>query len=282
MSTETEASRADNAISLYLSGKPLHQIKSETGVGPSLLHRIRQRRGVPTRPRRAPTDDQSIIRAYQAGSSENALARQYGVSRGAIANILADAGVSRRGMSEAGITRNENLTADQRRKQAAAANVASRQRKVPELDKLRRAIHNEWRIGPQSNGERYLWHALALHKPISQRAIGPYNVDLAMPPVAVEILGGRWHVTNPAHCQRTPYILDQGWHLILVWALDDGSRPLGPGAAEHIIAFTDRMRRNPPATCQYRVIDGDGQLLAARGREDSNFPVVPPPRGRLD
>jgi hypothetical protein len=116
---------------------------------------------------------------------------------------------------------------------------------------------------------------------IAQRAIGVYNVDLAALPVAVEVLGGGWHSIKTVHAERTPYILDEGWHLVMVWDYE-GRSSLGPGAADYVVAFLDEVRRNPPATCQYRVISGQGKLLAACGREDNEFPLVPPPRGRLN
>lgn len=67
----------------------------------------------------------------------------------------------------------------------------------------------------------------------------------------------------------------------MVWDYE-GRSAIGQGAAEYLVSFTEEVRRNPPATSQYRVITGKGELLAARGREDNEFPLVPPPRGRID
>jgi hypothetical protein len=64
----------------------------------------------------------------------------------------------------------------------------------------------------------------------------------------------------------------------MVWDYE-GVSDLGPGAAEYIVTFLDEVRRNPPATCQYRVITGQGQVLAACGSESGEFPLIPPPRG---
>src|SRR5690606_3138283 len=130
-----------------------------------------------------------------------------------------------------------------------------------------------------SAGEKFLLNELIERgeTPTVERAIVPYNVDTAMLPVAVEVLGGGFHSTQTTDAERTPYNLDAGWHLVMVWD-HEGSSALGPGAADYVVACLDEVRRNPPATCQYRVISGDGQLLAARGREDDEFPLVPPPR----
>lgn len=272
----------DHAVQLYLSGEPIEKIKPTSGVSPTRLYRELRARGVPSR-KEFTLPDEQIAAAYNAGASEYALARQYGVSRNVIARRLEQSGVQRRGPSDAGKVRVSQMTLDERRLQVAAANRAARMRTVPQLDKFRRALQIEAEGKSGSAGESLLRDLMAergqpgaLH-----RAVGPYNVDLAYLPVAVEVLGGGWHADKATHAERTPYILDEGWHLVMVWD-HEGCSALGPGAADYLVAFVDEMRRQPPATCQYRVISGDGQLLAARGREDGEFPLVPPPRGRLD
>lgn len=123
----------------------------------------------------------------------------------------------------------------------------------------------------------------------SRRAKGQEHFDQARGiverynalPVAVEVLGGGWHGVKARHAERTPYILDAGWHLVMIWD-HEGSSALSAGAADYLVSFAEEVRRNPPATCQYRVISGNGQLLAACGREDNEFPLVPPSRGGID
>ena len=282
MAAPLNPAKIDHAISLYLAGKTQREIHADTGVSPTVLHRARKARGIPTRPKLA-LDADKIVRAYLAGASEYALAQQHGVSRGPIERILRESGVERRGCSEAGVVRNANLTVEQRKAQTFAANVAARGRSMKEIEKVRRALRNELTESHQSAGEQILRQLLRERgaDPTPQRTIGVCNVDLAMNPVAVEVLGGGWHAHKPIHAERIPYILDQGWNLVMVWD-HEGRSALGPGAAEYLVAFTDEVRRNPPATCQYRVISGNGEVLTARGREDNEFPVVPPPRGRLD
>lgn len=272
----------DHAIDLYLAGEPLLQIQATAGVSITRLHRERASRGIPPR-KTLNLPAEQIVRQYLAGASENALSQQYGISRGPIARILTEAGVERRDMSEAGTIRSAKMTPGERRQQTAAAHRAARMRRTPQIDKLRRALRIELAGQHGSAGESRLIEMLREygHQPIPQRAIGPYNVDLALLPVAVEVLGGGWHSIKATHAERAPYILDEGWHLVMVWDYE-GLSSLGKGAAEYLVAFVEQMRRNPPATCQYRVITGQGQLLAASGREDDEFPLVPPPRGGLN
>src|SRR5690606_34733996 len=112
-----------------------------------------------------------------------------------------------------------------------------------------------------------------------QKAIGKYNVDFAVAPVAMEVLGGGWHLAKRHHAVRTPQILDAGWHLVFIWD-HEGRSALTAGAADYVVTFLKQVRRNPPAVGQYRVISGDGQLLSTGSRDDDEFPLVPPPRGR--
>lgn len=271
----------DYAIELYLAGQTLQEIATQSGVSISRFHRERIARGIPPRKtKNLPID--KIVASYKAGSGVRAIAREYGVSGPVIEKRLRDAGVPRRSFSEAGLVRAAQMSPDERKAQAAAANRASRLRRQPMTDKLRRALALEQKGAFGSPSEEALAAMLAAcgQQVTPQRAIGPYNVDLAMPPVAVEVLGGGWHSIKSAHAERTPYILDEGWHLVMVWDHKGGSA-LGAGAANYIASFVDEMRRNPPGGCQYRVIAGNGQLLAALGREDNKFPLEPPPRSRV-
>lgn len=272
----------DHAIELYLAGKSVQEIRATTGVGTSVLFRERTRRGIPPRERSVGLPIDQIAARYSDGESVLSLAAEVGVSRPTLIKHLREAGVEIRGRSKAGRVRASRMTPAERAAQAAAAHAAVRGKSMDDLDKLRRALTRESKGGPQSGGEVDLanWLNERGENVTHQRAIGPYNVDLACLPVAVEVLGGGWHSINPKHLKRTPYILDAGWHLVMVWDYE-GRSALGPGAADYLVTFLEEMRRNPSATSQYRVIAGDGELLAARSREDDEFPLEPPPRGLL-
>lgn len=281
MPAKLDPANIDKAIELYLTGESMEQIASDTGVTSSTLFRARKARGIPPRTFKV-LPDSKIVDAYESGASEYALSRQYEVSRYVIRKRLVDAGVKIRRPSEAGKVRAAKMTPEQRKAQAAGAKRANRLRTSTQIDKFRRALTNEARGEAQSIGEERLKVMLEErgYTPTPQRAIGIYNVDLAILPVAVEVLGGGWHSMKSTHAERTPQILDAGWHLVMVWD-HEGRSALGPGAADYLVAFVEEVRRNPPATCQYRVITGQGEVLAACGREDDEFTLVPPPRGRI-
>lgn len=278
-----DPSDLDQAVALYLAGKSIQEIETDTGVTNTSLFRERKVRGIPPRPRSAVVPRTEAIDLYKSGASVLELSNRYGVSRYTITEILRQAGVERRGQSRAAKVSAQRSTAEERKTRAAAANRAARMRKVPQIQKLRHALQVESRAAHDSGGEESLNLLLRSKgvRPIPQRAVGVYNVDLAMLPVAVEVLGGGWHAVKSVHAERTPYILDEGWHLVMVWDFE-GRSALDAGAADYLVAFLEEVRRNPPSTCQYRVITGQGEVLAARGREDNEFPLVPPPRGRGD
>lgn len=279
MAAPLDPAKLDHAIQLYLAGEPQQQILAATGISSTTLHRERTRRGIPPRREHVlPTAD--LTAAYAAGESEYSLSLRYGVSRNVIRRRLIAAGVEIRDMSAAGKVRARRMTPEERRRQAAAAHAAVRGSRRSEEELLRRAMLREQRGLYDSPGELFLFNELVARglKPVPQKAIGKYNVDLAVAPVAVEVLGGGWHLEKRHHSVRTPQILNAGWHLVFVWN-HEGSSALTARAADYIVAFLDEVGRQPPTIGQYRVISGDGQLLAAGSGQDDKFPLVPPPRG---
>ena len=282
MSAELNPTNLDDAIRLYLAGDPEKEILSTTGVSKSTLHRERSRRGIP--PRREfilPIDD--IVNAYQFGESEYSLAQRFHVSRNVIRRRLEGAGIQIRTMSEAGLVRAAQMSAEQRSSQAAPSHAAIRGSKRTEGQLLRRAQLIEQRGTFGSPGEKWLHDSLASYglKPIPQKAIGKYNVDLAIAPIAMEVLGGGWHLTKRHHSIRTPQILNSGWSLLFIWN-QDGPAAMSKGAPKYVVSYIEEVSRDPSLVGEYRVISGNGKLLAAGRSEDNEFPLVPPPRGPLN
>lgn len=280
MAAPLDPVKLDDAIARYLAGEAQAQLLATTGISATTLHRERTRRGIPPRRHLAlPVDD--IAAAYIGGESEYALSRRYGVSRQVIRQRLEGAGVEIRDMAQAGKVRARRMTPDERRDQAAAAHAAVRGVKQPLDHLIRRAEAREARGLCDSPGELFLLGELRRRglEPIVQKAIGKYNVDMAVAPVAVEVLGGGWHLAKRRHAVRTPQILDAGWHLLFVWN-HEGSSALTVKAADYVVAFLEEVRRNPPTISEYRVISGGGKLLASGRADDDEFALVAPPRGR--
>ena len=121
-------------------------------------------------------------------------------------------------------------------------------------------------------------------KTTPQKAEGPFNIDLAAFPVAVEVIGPSWGQPNTRllarHPRRTRYLLDRGWSLIFV---RDGRGLPKPwtAAAKYVVALADRLRREPALRGQYRVIRSNGKELVRGCMKDDQFPVITPLRPEL-
>lgn len=223
--------------------------------------------------------EQLRIDYVEHGLAEHVLAHQHGVSRNVVARWLRDADIPRRSSSEAGLVRAAQMSPEQRAEQAAAAHAAVRGRKSSWYERCRIAKTRQWNPPALSRHEQ-IFESNLRNRDIPYRrevAIGPYNVDFTLGPVAVEILGGEWHLDKvERHGERTPYILSEGWCLAFVWAVEN--YPLGPGAANQVITFANSASWNPTLLGEYRVVRGDGYLIA-RGRcDDGEFPGIPPAR----
>ncbi len=112
--------------------------------------------------------------------------------------------------------------------------------------------------------------------PVAQLAIGPYNCDLALDPVAVEVWGGGHHGTRD-HRARDPirirYLLNRGWHVYIIHIT--GKHQLVPRAADDIVAFVKKARANPTSIREYRMVWGTGEFLAGGRADDDEITLVP-------
>lgn len=229
-------------------------------------------------------DVDDLVRRYIAGESEKALAELFGVSRTPIRRMLLNAGVEIRGRSAAMYQRMAATSPDERARLAAAAHDAVRGKpKTPDFLRARAAgVERQGAShGNASAAEVGFGEMLrdAGRPVIHQKAIGPYNVDLAAGSVAVEILGGGWH-RSKRHGERLRYILDGGWDVIYIWV---GRRfPLGSGAAQYVISHCEIRDGDPTAPRCYRVIRGGGEFLAGGRADDDDIPDVIPNSNRPD
>jgi len=295
----------DNAIQAYCAGEGLDTVARAYRIGYQRLKDIIVDRGLlRTKAEsealrtvklsaallaRLPLPIDEIAASYLSGVSEKALADRYGVSRNVIAARLRAAGVSRRTLWEAEQLVHAKRTPEQYRRyvQAAHAAVRGSTRSFEEL--CMRACTRERKQLHASPQELRLQALLAAQgvRMISQKAIGPYNADLGAFPVAVEVFGGNWHAYGrhaTRFADRTRYILDQGWNLVIVWTNNrkrrDEAIPISAVAADYIAAFFQESSSDPTIRSQYRVIWGDGQPVPTSGLDLDDIALVPSRRRR--
>lgn len=293
MPTRLTTTELDYAAELYLSGQSFDKVattlgrKSSEGIRIALKRRgikARPKAGRPAHNRMAPPDD--LTTRFKRGDSVLAISEAYGVARGTVARWLDEAGCNQRTASEATTIRMGRLSPDERSRQTQAAHARIQAMERPDdwQEAIARGREHVQYGGRTSPGTDALCRMLTAEKilHVREKAIGRYNVDIALPTpqIAVEVLGGNWHGSKEIHRRRTPYILNEGWHMLFVWATK-GCK-VSSGAFKDLVTYAETLRLDPPASSQYRVIRGDGKVVSAGGADDDEFPLVPPSRANLD
>jgi len=226
-----------------------------------------------------------LIQRYTDGESEQALAREAGVSRHTFRARLLERGIEPRGASEANALRMQSMTKQERSKLAKAAHDALRGKKRPESELHQRAIARQETLQYQSPAERVFIAMLERAGVVGltpQKAVGRYNVDIAVeePRIAVEIEGHRRETRlrniPSGYNKRTKYLLNRGWHVLIIRV--DGVRHfLTDGARDYLIALIDELRSDKSGGCQYRVISGNGDPMPIRSLKSNRRTAVESP-----
>lgn len=210
-----------------------------------------------------------LLRRYQAGESENKLAKEAGVNRWTFRRRLEEAGIEPRGKSEAERLKWAQMSPEQRRHQVSAAHEAARGRRVSRAELIARAKAREGSTSYNVSDEEIVLgdrlREIGL-KPIHNLAVGPYNCDLGVGSVVVEIWGGGWH-PKPGETERTKYILDAGYSVLIV-DTDQRRYPLSREVTDHFIDVYEFTRRNKSSERQYRMVRGNGDVVFLRFNSD--------------
>lgn len=267
MTRKFELPNLDNLARRYQAGETPTELASELRCSPQTVIRAIKRLGLydKGRPRHIIPHLAGILARYQAGESEQALATELGITRSTLRRRIIAAGIIPRGASGSMLIRWQTATAEDRQRMLDRTHEAAKGRQVGIAELCTHALSKE----------RALTHATVLELAFAgrltkrglnitpQKAVGPYNIDVAVnsPPIAVEIFGGHWHTSDAhitRHFQRTEYLLDRGWTVLIVWV--DGKRYiLGPTCDNYIVALAERLSADPPARGEYRVILGNGE-----------------------
>lgn len=269
----------DDAIRRYLAGESANQIATSMGVNRSTLDRKLRTAGVPKQ--RDAAWIETAVEMHLAGVPQSQIAERFGRSQPTVSAALLRRGY-RTDPSEAERRKWASMTAEQRAAQVTAAHDAVRgmTRSIHDLE--RRAVGKQRTLAHATTDEL----AVAAYLPgaIPQQAIGKYNVDIGAEPVAVELFGGNWHAEGRHRArlpQRVEHIADAGWNLLIVWCTQ--GRVLDVEAvAQDALAYLECSRRDPAFRRQYRVIWGDGQLIAAGCVDDNERTLIPSSVSRYD
>jgi transposase len=201
------------------------------------------------------------IKPYLDGISEQAIARQFGVSRNCIRTAIERCGITPRSRKEANSLRMSKLTKEEKKKLTKNANEKVRN------GGFNRQTHLKGAITKQSTGSKIGVYESCFAQwvrelnPVQQLAINVYNIDIAVGNLAVEIDS---QTAIPHHCsstaKRIKHLLSSSFSTLYIRT---NCGPVTKRSADYAISMIEEMRRDPSSFPQHRVIDGSGNLLSA-------------------
>lgn len=280
MTRPTDPAKIAHLIEAYQSGKSISESAAVAGVSMSVANREVRKAGIWENRQRLNVPA-GLADDFLAGDSVKELADRHGISRRAVDRMLREAGITPRDGAEAMRLRWQRADEAGRAAMLDAAHAASRGRTASEAERIAIALAKAGQTG--SAYECQIGAILAL-RGVSLAfgaPCGRYNIDIvAWASVAVEVFGGNWHAHGrhaARFSERSRYVLDAGYDLLIVWA---GKRTFDPVAcAEHVIALTELPDRKPAGRREYRVIRGDGHLVASREDDGNEIPLIMPAGG---
>lgn len=261
----------DHAVQAHLAGASATEIAKQIGSSFVTVRKVLIEAGAydpaigkaaAAAKQRHTIDTDEAVRLYLDGTSENEIAKRLGVQRFVVRRHLASAGVPIRDQTEANRLMMSARSPEEHARNTMAAHDAVRGKRQPETTGVARAQAKAKKATPESADERAMIERLraAGYDAVPQRAVGKYNIDVAVQPVAVEVFGGGWHASGkhaagwPA---RRDYLFDQGWNLVVVWV--SAQYPLGRGGYDQVVAHIEQTRSDPSLRRQEWMIRGDGQ-----------------------
>jgi len=223
---------------------------------------------MPKKPR--PFNFEYARRLYRNGHGIERLAYKFGIGQGRLHKMLLNCGdVAVRSRSDAMRLRWQRATKCTRDHLLAAAHAAAtgRKRSSAEIEASSHArAHAQQKSRIHTGRFEDVLETLLRQRgcePVPQLAVERYNLDLGLAPVAVEVhVAANNPLADSGIRQRLKRLLKLKWWVIYVWVT--AAYPLTDAAADEIVAYYKRVKRNPTARSQYRVIRGSGQATSSR------------------
>lgn len=280
MAAERKHIDLDELARLYHDGRTNGELRAHFGIGPRALNDRLTTLGLATDRRRRLTAEQEMtaVEMYLGGATKNDVARHFGIASGSAGNILERNGIAKSNRNEAVRIRNARMTPEQRLANTKAAHDAVRGRKVGYDELCQRAVTRERTGGIASSVAEHQLAALLRERTnlpvIQQKAVGKYNIDIAIGSVAVEVSGRNLKgYSLTISRERTEYIIDSGYLFVRVWA-NRSRNVVTADLADYLVALAEQVSGDPSARREYRVVRGNGQLVASGSREDDHFAGV--------
>lgn len=276
MSRVLTDSDVDNLVEKYRSGETTAQLMAAFKIGQPRLKRILADRGLDIGGRSlsmklSAADAAELVERYIAGEGTKELGSAFGISGRGVTDYLRRAGVQARSRSH-GIVRHMAELTHEERSAMVTESMTERWRSAtpedraamldpmheanrgvprPESMKIRSAQTKSAKAGPDSTYE------VMVGKWLTERGVDfsrqvqvkGWTADLAVGNVLVEVTTG-WARKKDWE-PRFRDFFDAGWHLYVIW--HDTRIPLLSSVTDDLIAWTQILEANPPATSQHRV-----------------------------
>jgi len=211
-----------------------------------------------------PPDIPNIINSYVNGVSENALAKSLNISRNVITRILRENGVNRRTRSEAETIKWSQMSPDKRSRQTRACHIAARGRKRTEEEMIKSAFTKEKTLSKVGKNELFIVDLLKQQglNAIPQKAVGRYNIDIAIEPVAMELWLSPGNPLLPANNSgKTKYLTNLNWSVIWLWV--GRGDILTERTIKDIALLINQIKGNKTLIGKYWVIRGGGNHIVS-------------------
>lgn len=293
MPTIREPSYINDIIDDYLSGSGIKRLSLKYGHAYETIQKWIRLRGLLRNQREAErakqsrklsltnqlreTRRQEIIDRYAKGESASKIAADLGTYHHRIIYLLEEFGVTPRNKAQA-IKR--SWDAGDRPPPVVSGwnkglknSIESREKQAATFAKT---------LGHIGKYEKDFLKSLrdAGYSPIPQHAVGPYNIDIAIPELAIAVevqVGNVRSQSTSIRLDRLEYLFDRQWNIIILFT--NKRVPFAVSkVSENLIATVEVIRTNPSIRGHYRVIGRAGEDRAIPGLDLNRWPIIQYPK----
>jgi len=225
-----------------------------------------------------PIDRDYLVKLYRKGKSAREIGEVWDISETSVYRLLDREGIRRRTLTEALNIRWANMTEEERINQTFKARHAPK-RAISTEERVRWMTERATTL--EANGvftgafELAIAGMVSNLQPTLQEAVGSYNIDIGIMPVAVEVhYSANSPLTDPQRRKKTEQLLKGGWWVLWIWVRryhPELSITLG----DEIEAMLDFARRNPSTIGKYRVIRSDRKPYSVHRLDGYEWADIP-------
>ena len=290
MPNKLSSVQSQDLINKYIAGRNTVELSREFNISSSTVRCYLIRGGEEIRghmgggnPKWVSPNLNAIVKRYISGESINELSKELKISRSTLRKRFDEVGIQRRNVDEAQIVyvRHNPHAAKLRSAKGGHGNFGI---KRTEHELAKSALTKERKGSLDSFHEVNLYKFLIErgYKPIPQKAIGRYNVDLSVSSWAIEIFGTQHYQIirsgeSAFYAHRFKYILDLGWNLFCIW-LYPRHQGISIAASNYLISELNLTKDLPASRGEYRMIWCDGNLISSDSLDLNNLTLVLPSR----